>query len=164
MDEIDILKEMRHPNIIRLYDTFDEKEYYYLVTEKMMGGELFDRIVQKSYYNEKEARDTSRVLFEAMLYIHSKKIAHRDLKPENLLLLVRVVFGYHTTLCCDEELLRRTLVCYGWTSLWPLFSTDLFLLLLCYATHTCIHSPLTMIRISKLPILVLPNVVHDQDV
>ena len=91
MDEIDVLKEMNHPNIIRLYDTFDEKDYYYLVTEKMMGGELFDRIVQKSYYNEKEARDTSVVLFEAMQYIHSKKVAHRDLKPENLLLLVRCV-------------------------------------------------------------------------
>lgn len=92
MDEIDVLKEMKHPNIIRLYDTFDEKDYYYLVTEKMLGGELFDRIVQKSYYNEKEARDTCVVLFEAMRYCHSKKVAHRDLKPENLLLQVRGLF------------------------------------------------------------------------
>jgi serine/threonine protein kinase len=80
---------MRHDNIIRLYDVFNEKEYYYLVTEKMMGGELFDRIVQKSYYNEKEARDTCVILFRAMQYCHSKKVAHRDLKPENLLLTVR---------------------------------------------------------------------------
>ena len=79
---------MKHPNIIRLYDVFNEKEYYYLVTEKMSGGELFDRIVQKSYYNEKEARDTCVILFRAMSYCHSKKVAHRDLKPENLLLLV----------------------------------------------------------------------------
>jgi serine/threonine protein kinase len=89
MDEIDVLKEMKHPNIIRLYDTFDEKDFYYLVTEKMLGGELFDRIVQKSYYNEKEARDTCVVLFEAIRYCHSRKVAHRDLKPENLLLTVR---------------------------------------------------------------------------
>lgn len=88
MDEIDVLKEMKHPNIIRLFETFDEKDYYYLVTEKMLGGELFDRIVQKSYYNEKEARDTCIVLFEAMRFCHSKKVAHRDLKPENLLLQV----------------------------------------------------------------------------
>lgn len=86
-DEIQVLKDLQHPNIIRLYDVFEEKEYYYLVTEKMMGGELFDRIVQKSYYNEKEARDVCRILFGALNYIHSKKIAHRDLKPENLLLL-----------------------------------------------------------------------------
>ena len=91
-DEIDVLSEMRHPNIIRLYDVFNEKDYYYLVTEKMMGGELFARIVQKSYYNEKEARDTCVILFRAMQYCHSKKVAHRDLKPENLLLLVRTIW------------------------------------------------------------------------
>jgi serine/threonine protein kinase len=53
----------------------------------MMGGELFDRIVQKSYYNEKEARDVTKILFEAISYCHTHQVAHRDLKPENLLLL-----------------------------------------------------------------------------
>jgi len=65
---------------------FEEKEYYYLITEQMRGGELFDRIVQKSYYNEKEARDVCMILFEAIGHCHNLKIAHRDLKPENLLL------------------------------------------------------------------------------
>ena len=54
----------------------------------MLGGELFDRIVAKSYYNEKEARDVCKILFEALKYCHSKNVAHRDLKPENLLLMV----------------------------------------------------------------------------
>lgn len=80
-DEIGILKELNYPNIIRLFDVFEEKEYYYLVTEKMDGGELFDRIVQKSYYNEKEARDVCVILFKAIQYCHQKHIAHRDLKP-----------------------------------------------------------------------------------
>lgn len=53
-----------------------------------MGGELFDRIVQKTYYNEKEARDTALVLFRAIHFCHQRKVAHRDLKPENLLLAV----------------------------------------------------------------------------
>jgi serine/threonine protein kinase len=70
-----------------LYDVFDEPQYYYLVTEKMQGGELFDRIVQKSYYNEKEARDTCKIIFEAIQYCHDRSVAHRDLKPENLLLV-----------------------------------------------------------------------------
>lgn len=52
----------------------------------MRGGELFDRIVSKSFYNEKEARDVCKILFEAIGYCHSKSVAHRDLKPENLLL------------------------------------------------------------------------------
>jgi calcium/calmodulin-dependent protein kinase I len=84
--EIMVMSRLNHPNIVRLYETYRESEYYYLVTEKMMGGELLDRVVQKTFYNEKEARDTCKILFQAMSYCHSKRIAHRDLKPENLLL------------------------------------------------------------------------------
>jgi len=86
-DEIEVLNELKHKHIIRLYDVFEEPKFYYLVTEKMMGGELFDRIVQKSYYNEKEARDVCLILFDAMKYCHDHHVAHRDLKPENLLLM-----------------------------------------------------------------------------
>lgn len=85
-DEIAVLHEIDHANVIKLYDVFDEKGFYYLITEKMLGGELFDRIVQKSYYNEKEARDVCKILFLAIAHCHSKTVAHRDLKPENLLL------------------------------------------------------------------------------
>lgn len=90
LDEVGILKEMSHVHIIRLYDFFVEPSTYYLVLERMRGGELFDRIVAKAYYNEKEARDTCKILLEAVRYCHSHHVAHRDLKPENLLLLVRV--------------------------------------------------------------------------
>jgi len=86
-DEINVLKLLKHPHIIRLYDVFDEPQYYYLVTEQMRGGELFDRIVAKQYYNEKEARDVCKILFEALAYCHDRQVAHRDLKPENLLLM-----------------------------------------------------------------------------
>lgn len=80
---------MKHNHIINLYDVFDEPSYYYLVTELMLGGELFDRIVTKTFYTEKEARDVCRILFDALGYCHSHAIAHRDLKPENLLLMSR---------------------------------------------------------------------------
>ncbi len=108
-----MLTELKHKHIIRLYDVFDEAQFYYLVTEKMMGGELFDRIVQKSYYNEKEARDVCKILFEAMRFCHRHKIAHRDLKPENLLLTVSIpawknTLGVarcssHNTVFCKSE-------------------------------------------------------------
>lgn len=86
-DEISILNDLKHPHIIRLYAVFDESNYYYLVTERMRGGELFDRVVAKSYYNEKEARDVCKILFESLRYCHDRQVAHRDLKPENLLLM-----------------------------------------------------------------------------
>lgn len=87
LDEVSILKEMKHDHIIRLFDFFEEPSTYYLVMERMRGGELFDRIVAKAYYNEKEARDTCKIVLEAVCYCHENHVAHRDLKPENLLLL-----------------------------------------------------------------------------
>ena len=80
----------KHEHIIYLVAHYKVPQYYYLVTEMMKGGELFDRIVAKTYYNEKEARDVCKILFEAIAYCHSEGIAHRDLKPENLLLMVSI--------------------------------------------------------------------------
>ncbi len=86
LDEVDILRAMKHKGIIKLYDFYDEDNFYYLVLEHMTGGELFDRIVAKQYYNELDARECIVTILRAMEYIHENKIAHRDLKPENLLL------------------------------------------------------------------------------
>ena len=70
----------------RLYETFDEGQDLYIVTEIVKGGELFDRIIEKSNYTEKEARDLIKVLLETLAYLAEKGVVHRDLKPENLLL------------------------------------------------------------------------------
>jgi serine/threonine protein kinase len=89
-DEIKNLKKSRDgPNIVQLYEVFEEKEFSYLVTEIMLGGELFDRIIEKKTFSEKEARSCCRCVLSALEYMHSKRVAHRDLKPENLLLAVR---------------------------------------------------------------------------
>mmetsp|Transcript_16332 Transcript_16332/g.23951 ORF Transcript_16332/g.23951 Transcript_16332/m.23951 type:complete len:320 (-) Transcript_16332:460-1419(-) len=86
-EEIGILADLCHANILYLYDSFAETKFYYLVTELLLGGELFDRIVKKETYNEKEARDVCKTLFLALAYCHSNNVCHRDLKPENLLLM-----------------------------------------------------------------------------
>jgi calcium/calmodulin-dependent protein kinase I len=88
-DEIAVMSELKHDNILQLHEVYEDKTGFYVVMEKMNGGELFDRIVQKKYYNEKEARDIIKTLLEAIQYMHEKKIAHRDLKPDNILLVVR---------------------------------------------------------------------------
>jgi len=86
LQEVDILKSIEHPNIIRIFDFFPEKEKFYVVLEYAEGGELFDRIVEKTYYDEKEARSLSTILLKAIKFCHDRCIVHRDLKPENLLL------------------------------------------------------------------------------
>jgi serine/threonine protein kinase len=86
-DEIENLKKVRAgPNIVQLYEVFEEKSSCYLVTELMPGGELFDRIIEKKTFSEKEARNAIRCVLEALEYMHDRRVAHRDLKPENLLL------------------------------------------------------------------------------
>jgi len=84
-NEVDILSNMDHPNVVKMFEIFDEGNKMYLVLELMTGGELFDRIVEKEHYSEKEAADTIRPIVDAIRYCHSLGIAHRDLKPENLL-------------------------------------------------------------------------------
>jgi len=86
-NEIDILTQLDHPNVVKIYEIFDEGDYIYLVLELLAGGELFDRIVEKEHYSEKEAADTIRPIVDAIRYCHSLGIIHRDLKPENLLYL-----------------------------------------------------------------------------
>ncbi|KAE8882913.1 hypothetical protein PF005_g4296 [Phytophthora fragariae] len=84
--EVKILREMQHPHIVKLYDVFQEDTYFFLVTEFMPGGELFERIVKKNFYSEREARDLVKVLLETIAFCHDADVVHRDLKPENLLL------------------------------------------------------------------------------
>jgi len=84
--EVGIISKLQHPHIVRYFDFTQDRSHYYIVLEVVAGGELFDRIVQRVYYSEKEARDLVWVLLDVLHHIHSKRIAHRDIKPENLLL------------------------------------------------------------------------------
>ena len=60
-EEVAVLRSVDHPNIVKLYDFFDEKRYYYMAIELMEGGELFERIVKKTFYNEMDARGLVRI-------------------------------------------------------------------------------------------------------
>lgn len=85
--EIEILREVKHPNIIELVDVFEDAKYLHLVTELCTGGELFDRIIAKSsspegHYSEHDAAAIIKSILEAISYCHSLGIVHRDLKPE----------------------------------------------------------------------------------
>lgn len=71
--------------MLKIHEIFDEDDCIYLVLELLKGGELFDRIVEKENYSEKEAAETVRPIVDAIRYCHNLGIIHRDLKPENLL-------------------------------------------------------------------------------
>ena len=92
--EIDVLKIAQHPNIIRLYDIFENAEFIYiskiflnLVMEHCAGGDLFSYIEKRGFrLPEPRAAALIHKLATAIFYIHSYGITHRDLKPENILM------------------------------------------------------------------------------
>jgi len=83
--EIDILQKVHHPNVVQLKELFETSTHIYLVMELVTGGELFDRIVERGSFSEKDAQKVMKQVFEGIDYLHSLGVAHRDLKPENLL-------------------------------------------------------------------------------
>merc|ERR1712190_300547 len=83
--EIAIMKMMDHPNIIKLFETFEDHRNIYLVMELCTGGELFDRIIDSGHFTEVQAAITMQHMFRAIYYMHEQHICHRDLKPENFL-------------------------------------------------------------------------------
>jgi len=85
--EVDILQSLDHPHIIKLFGLFEDAKTFYVVTELVEGGELFDRIVKKEYYSEEDACKVIKTIAEALQYCNSVGVVHRDLKPENILLV-----------------------------------------------------------------------------
>jgi calcium/calmodulin-dependent protein kinase I len=84
--EVCILKRIRHPNIIQLFEMYEMENKIYLVMELITGGELFDEIVGRGTFHERDAAKVVQKILKAIEYLHMMGIVHRDLKPENLLL------------------------------------------------------------------------------
>jgi calcium-dependent protein kinase len=85
-NEISILKNMDHPNIVKMYEFLEDEKRIYIVTEICKGGELFDEILNRAKFDEKDGAVVMKQLLSAINYCHKKRIVHRDLKPENMLL------------------------------------------------------------------------------
>ncbi|KAK4875101.1 hypothetical protein RN001_011523 [Aquatica leii] len=84
--EIQIMSSVQHPNIIHIYEVFENREKMVLVMEYAAGGELYDYLSERKVLTEEEARRIFRQIATACYYCHKHKICHRDLKLENILL------------------------------------------------------------------------------
>lgn len=90
MNEVSIMQSLSAYGqyIVQLLDFYEEEHYFYMVMDYMGGGDVFDRILEKTKYTEKDARQLTKVLLKATHCMHEAGVAHRDLKPQNLLLTV----------------------------------------------------------------------------
>jgi len=86
-NEIDILGSVNHANVVSLRGIFDTEEILFIVMDLMKGGELYEEIVKRKTFSEKDASRIMEQLFSALGYLHKMGIVHRDLKLENLLLV-----------------------------------------------------------------------------
>lgn len=86
LKEIELLSQLDHPYIIKVYEYFVENNNYYVVQELCKGGELYEQIYQIESFTEKSAATIMKQLLSAVYYLHSVNIVHRDLKPENIML------------------------------------------------------------------------------
>uniref|UniRef100_A0A8B9BIW5 Serine/threonine-protein kinase H1 n=1 Tax=Anser brachyrhynchus TaxID=132585 RepID=A0A8B9BIW5_9AVES len=83
--ELSVLRRVRHTNIIQLIEVFETQDRVYMVMELATGGELFDRIIAKGSFTERDATRVLQMVLDGVRYLHTLGITHRDLKPENLL-------------------------------------------------------------------------------
>ncbi|KAF9420812.1 hypothetical protein BGZ76_004050 [Entomortierella beljakovae] len=86
LKEVQIMRQLKNPNIVELYDFSESDEHYFLVLELAPGGELFHRIVKLTYFSEELTRHVIVQVAHAIRYLHEEKgVIHRDIKPENIL-------------------------------------------------------------------------------
>jgi serine/threonine protein kinase len=86
LKEVQIMRGISHPSIVKLYSFSESETHYFLVMELMQGGELFHQIVKLTYFSENLARHVILQIVRGIRYLHEERgVVHRDIKPENLL-------------------------------------------------------------------------------
>ena len=101
LNEINILRSMDHPGVLKIFEFYSNKKSYSIVTELCPGGELFQQIIDKGPFDEKYSAFIMYQILSAVNYCHKMHIIHRDLKPENILIVNKDQNGYPIIKVCD---------------------------------------------------------------
>ena len=101
INEINILKIMDHPNILKIFEFYSSKESYSIITEYCSGGELFQEITENGPFNERYSAYVMYQILSSINYCHNMNIIHRDLKPENILIVDRNKNNFPRIKVCD---------------------------------------------------------------
>ncbi len=81
-----MLRQVKHPSIVKLCEVYESEQYIHMACEFVVGGELFSRIKKMASYTEQDARNIMRSLLSGISCFHDHNIIHRDIKPQNLML------------------------------------------------------------------------------
>ena len=100
-NEIDVLRKLDHPNIVKIFEFYSTKDSFYIITELCKEGELYKEIKQNAPFNEKYSSYIMYQIFSAINYLHKLKIIHRDLKPENILIVKKDKNKFPYIKICD---------------------------------------------------------------
>jgi len=107
LEEMEIMRLLDHPNIVRFHEMFQDRRSLHLVLELCEGGELFEAVTAAGSINEQQAAGCIRDMLLAINYLHQNRIMHRDLKPENFLLSQKGEIGKISLKLIDFGLAKR---------------------------------------------------------
>ena len=95
IDQINILKKIDHPNIVKMFEFYNYQDYYSIIAEFCKGGQFYEEIRAKAPFDEKYTAYVMYQIFSAINYCHKLNIIHRDLKPENIFIVNRYKNNYY---------------------------------------------------------------------